>query len=145
LTAQIGHQRDDWPLVILKELVDNAIDACEEAGIAPVVEVTVDADGIAVRDNGPDLPAEVVEDVLDFSIRVSSREAYISPTRGAQGNALKTIVAMPWSARTSSSAPSSRPGGRTRRSLARSTGNWRLDALTALADARAEALHDGRQ
>src|SRR5918992_5043037 len=76
LVAQIGHQRDDWPLVILKELVDNAVDACEEAGIAPAVEVTVDADGIAVRDNGPGLPAKVVEDVLDFNIRVSSREAY---------------------------------------------------------------------
>jgi DNA topoisomerase VI subunit B len=33
---------------------------------------------------------------LDFSHRISSREAYISPTRGAQGNALKTIVAMPF-------------------------------------------------
>jgi len=31
-----------------------------------------------------------------FSIRVSSREAYVGPTRGAQGNALKTIVAMPF-------------------------------------------------
>ena len=29
-------------------------------------------------------------------VRVSSREAYVSPTRGAQGNALKTIVAMPF-------------------------------------------------
>jgi DNA topoisomerase VI subunit B len=82
--------------VILKELVDNAIDAAEEAGIAPVIAVTVDARGITVEDNGPGLPADVVEDVLDFSIRVSSREAYVSPTRGAQGNALKTIVAMPF-------------------------------------------------
>jgi DNA topoisomerase VI subunit B len=24
-----------WPLVIVKELVDNALDACEEAGIRP--------------------------------------------------------------------------------------------------------------
>jgi hypothetical protein len=32
--------------------------------------------------------------VLDYSIRVSSREAYLSPTRGAQGNALKTILPM---------------------------------------------------
>jgi hypothetical protein len=29
-------------------------------------------------------------------VRVSSREAYVSPTRGAQGNALKTIIAMPF-------------------------------------------------
>ena len=34
--------------------------------------------------------------ILDFGIRVSSREHYASPTRGAQGNALKTIVAMPF-------------------------------------------------
>jgi len=33
---------------------------------------------------------------LNYSTRSSSREAYCSPTRGAQGNALKTIVAMPF-------------------------------------------------
>jgi sensor histidine kinase regulating citrate/malate metabolism len=62
--AQTGHQRDAWPLVILKELVDNAIDAAEEAGIAPVVEVTVDDNGISVTDNGPGLPTETVKDIL---------------------------------------------------------------------------------
>ena len=31
LTAQTGHHPHDWPLVVLKELVDNSIDACEEA------------------------------------------------------------------------------------------------------------------
>ena len=34
--------------------------------------------------------------MLDFSVRVSSREAYIAPDRGAQGNALKTLIAMPY-------------------------------------------------
>jgi DNA topoisomerase VI subunit B len=96
LVAQTGHQRSAWPLVLLKELVDNAIDACEEAGIAPVVAVKVDGTGVTVEDNGPGLPSETIKDVLDFSVRVSSREAYVSPTRGAQGNALKTIVAMPF-------------------------------------------------
>jgi DNA topoisomerase VI subunit B len=94
LTKQIGHNSDQWPLVILKELVDNAIDAAEEAGIAPVIQVEV-ADGvITITDNGPGIAAETILGVLDFSVRVSSREAYASPTRGAQGNALKTIVAM---------------------------------------------------
>jgi DNA topoisomerase VI subunit B len=96
LVAQTGHRREQWPLVILKELVDNALDAAEEAGIAPSVEALVDRAGITVQDNGPGIPADVVEDVLDFSVRVSSREAYVSPTRGAQGNALKTILAMPF-------------------------------------------------
>jgi DNA topoisomerase VI subunit B len=96
LVAQTGHQREAWPLVLLKELVDNAIDACEEAGTAPVVTVTVNKTGITVADNGPGLPAKTIKAVLDFNVRVSSREAYVSPTRGAQGNALKTVVAMPF-------------------------------------------------
>ena len=96
LVAQTGHPAEEWPLVILKELVDNSLDACEEADIAPAISVTVDSTGITVSDNGPGIPEETVEDVLDFSVRVSSREAYVSPTRGAQGNALKTLVAMPF-------------------------------------------------
>ncbi len=30
LIAQTGHQPEAWPLVVLKELVDNALDACED-------------------------------------------------------------------------------------------------------------------
>ena len=37
LVAQTGHEPDAWPLVVLKELVDNALDACEEAGVAPEI------------------------------------------------------------------------------------------------------------
>lgn len=96
LAAQTGHAPAQWPLVVLKELVDNALDACEEADIAPEITITVDKIGITVTDNGPGIPAETVNGVLDFTVRVSSREAYVSPTRGAQGNALKTIVAMPF-------------------------------------------------
>jgi DNA topoisomerase VI subunit B len=96
LAAQTGHDADDWPLVIAKELTDNALDACEEAGVAPVIEIKVDRTGITIADNGPGLPAKTVKAVLDFTVRVSSREAYVAPTRGAQGNALKTILAMPF-------------------------------------------------
>jgi DNA topoisomerase VI subunit B len=49
---------------------------------------------IVIEDNGPGIPAKTIDGVLDYSIRVSSREAYVSPTRGAQGNALKTILPM---------------------------------------------------
>jgi DNA topoisomerase VI subunit B len=51
---------------------------------------------IRVRDNGRGIPPETVASVLDFSTRTSSREAYVAPDRGAQGNALKTILAMPF-------------------------------------------------
>jgi hypothetical protein len=94
LVNQTGHDVFEWPLVILKELVDNAIDACEEAGIAPVVSVVVKRGSIVVEDNGPGIPAKTIDGVLDYSVRVSSREAYVSPTRGQQGNALKTVLPM---------------------------------------------------
>src|SRR5215469_12811005 len=41
LTIQTGHPIEDWPLVIFKELTDNALDACEEAEVAPVIEIRV--------------------------------------------------------------------------------------------------------
>jgi DNA topoisomerase VI subunit B len=36
LQNQTGHSIDQWLLVVLKELlIDNALDACEEAEVAP--------------------------------------------------------------------------------------------------------------
>jgi DNA topoisomerase VI subunit B len=84
----------EWPLVILKELNDNALDAAEEAEIALVISIAVKGDSITVADNGSGIPADTIKGILDYAIRVSSREAYVSPTRGAQGNALKTILPM---------------------------------------------------
>ena len=96
LVAQIGHSLAAWPLVLIKELLDNSLDACEEDGVAPEIVITVDERGLTINDNGPGIPPDVVTDILDYSVRVSSREAYVSPCRGAQGNALKTVVAMPF-------------------------------------------------
>jgi DNA topoisomerase VI subunit B len=98
LVAQTGHSVGDWPLVVIKELTDNALDIAEERGIAPVIEIEISTQRgeIVIRDNGPGIPSETTDGILDYTIRVSSREAYVSPTRGAQGNALKTIIAMPF-------------------------------------------------
>ena len=63
LTAQTGHPPHQWPLVIIKELTDNALDACEEAGVPPEISIKVSADGIAVADNGPEF------------LRVSSKDS----------------------------------------------------------------------
>jgi DNA topoisomerase VI subunit B len=94
LQNQTGHSVYEWPLVVLKELMDNALDACEEAEIAPVISIAVKPGVITIRDNGGGIEIGTVKSILDYSIRVSSREAYVAPTRGAQGNALKTILAM---------------------------------------------------
>jgi DNA topoisomerase VI subunit B len=95
LRTQTGHAIADWHLVTVKELLDNALDGCEDQGIAPVLEVTADACGIGVHDNGPGLPDKTLQGVMDFTVRASSREAYCAPDRGQQGNALKTLLAMP--------------------------------------------------
>jgi DNA topoisomerase VI subunit B len=58
------------------------------------VATTPGAAAIRISDNGPGIANETITDIVDYSVRVSSREAYVSPTRGAQGNALKTILAM---------------------------------------------------
>ena len=94
LQNQTGHGEYDWPLVVAKELMDNALDACEEAEVAPIIEVIVGPGSISISDNADGFPAETIAAILDYTVRVSSREAYVSPSRGAQGNALKTILAM---------------------------------------------------
>jgi DNA topoisomerase VI subunit B len=100
LVAQTGHESDKWPLVVVKELMDNGLDHCEEVEIAPVIKVAITTGKgrkptrIVVADNGRGIPPETITGIIDYNIRVSSREAYISPTRGRQGNALKTILPM---------------------------------------------------
>jgi DNA topoisomerase VI subunit B len=96
LQNQTGHSDHQWLLVVLKELMDNALDACEEAEVAPVISIKVNTDSgaIIIRDNAAGIETDTIKSILDYAIRVSSREAYVSPTRGAQGNALKTILAM---------------------------------------------------
>jgi hypothetical protein len=107
LTNLIGHDTHEWPLVVIKELVDNSLDAAEEAGVAPCIEIEVStADRtISVTDNGPGIPAKTVASILDFSSRTSSKEAYCSPTRGQQGHALSTILAMPFALARGDEAP----------------------------------------
>ena len=97
LIKQIGHGVTDWVEVVAKEAIDNAIDEAEEAGLTPKVEVAVNTASrtITVTDHGRGIPPVTLKALCDLSMKVSSRSAYVSPTRGQQGNALQTIFAMP--------------------------------------------------
>jgi DNA-binding transcriptional regulator YdaS (Cro superfamily) len=86
LTNQVGHDPTRWPEVVVKELVDNALDAAEEADIAPVIWIDISGDTITITDNGAGVPDETVVGVLDYTTRTSNKEVYSAPTRGAQGN-----------------------------------------------------------
>jgi DNA topoisomerase VI subunit B len=96
LTMQIGHKREDWPLALLKELIDNALDACENAGIQPVIKIEIGTDRFSVSDNGPGLTEKIIKQSIDYTIRVSDKSNYVSPTRGQLGNALKCVYAAPF-------------------------------------------------
>ena len=97
LTKQTGYDRDRWwPDVISKELFDNGLDGAEMAGVAPEIAVCWSGSRLMVADNGGGIPAEVVGKLIDYSTRTSDKLAYVSPTRGAQGNAWKTLLAMPY-------------------------------------------------
>jgi hypothetical protein len=99
LEKQTGQPATGFFHVLLKELVDNALDAAETAGNTPSVAVNVafsdDLIQLSVSDNGDGIPPEVVEKILDFRTRTSDKAAYRAPTRGAQGNALKTVLGIP--------------------------------------------------
>jgi signal transduction histidine kinase len=72
LTLQTGHPVEQWPLVVVKELFDNALDASEESGIAPRIKVEVvttppDKAAITITDNAGGIPTTTVDELLDFS------------------------------------------------------------------------------
>jgi hypothetical protein len=94
LTKLTGQPVENWLLVIAKECIDNAADNAENAGVAPVISVTIGSDGIAVEDNGSGIPVATVKALTNYSVRTSSNAAYVSPTRGQQGNALQSILPM---------------------------------------------------
>ena len=96
LNMQIGYHPGRWPVAIIKELIDNSLDACETVGIAPKIDIKADESGFSVQDNGPGLSSDVIHASLDFLKRVSDKAYYVSPTRGQLGNALKLVWAAPF-------------------------------------------------
>jgi hypothetical protein len=99
LQTMTGQPVERFPDVVLKELLDNAIDAAETAGVAPKVSVRLVRRGrlifLTVRDNGIGMDPATVGKVLNFQTRTSDKAAYRGATRGAQGNALKTVLGIP--------------------------------------------------
>lgn len=113
LTSLTGQDTDEWRRYVVKELLDNALEAADEAeqqtGGAPEIDIELtyddwvadaldDVDGgsetaITVADNGPGIPRDrlekITEDVDEFG---GTKRHYQLPTRGNQGNALMTIL-----------------------------------------------------
>jgi DNA topoisomerase VI subunit B len=102
LETMTGQPDRMFAAVIIKELVDNGLDAAETTSPLRPPEVLIGVRRekhqvrLIVRDNGDGIPPEVVRRVLDFNTLTSDKAQYRSPTRGAQGNALKTVFGIPF-------------------------------------------------
>lgn len=100
LTRQIGggnEGKTDWVLFILKELVDNALDAIESESIeSPEIVINIGDNSLSVQDNGSGIPFNTIKSSLNYNVRVSSNRFYVSPTRGQLGNGLKVCWAAPF-------------------------------------------------
>jgi DNA topoisomerase VI subunit B len=96
LTMQFGAPKFLWPLMTVKELIDNSLDATEATDVPPEIAIALEQDSIVVRDNGPGLPESTVDKALNYNLRVSDKRHYIAPSRGQLGNALKCIIPAPY-------------------------------------------------
>lgn len=100
LQTMTGQNRDRFAAVVIKELCDNGMDSAEAAGVAPKLQIRLDHQDkltrIEIADNGRGLPPEVVRRILNFDTRTSDKACYRAPTRGRLGNALKTVLGMPF-------------------------------------------------
>jgi hypothetical protein len=93
LESQIGQPPQLWRLALAKELIDNALDACETNDLAPEITIVDTDECLEVIDNGPGLPSETIEASLNYLLRASDKLFWVSPTRGQLGNALKCAYA----------------------------------------------------
>ncbi|GAB5494574.1 MAG: hypothetical protein Phog2KO_47890 [Phototrophicaceae bacterium] len=98
LTATAAH---DWDIYIFKELIDNALDADEADPdiYKPRVEAEVryHKTGFSITvANQSIFPVKKLDQIFNLRKRVSVKDYYMFPTRGAQGNGLKTILGIPY-------------------------------------------------
>ena len=86
LTLQCGYGRHDWALVVVKELVDNALDT----GVFR--QVRLDGQTIMVEDDGPGLPPGDLGRIFSLARPLLSSKVIRRPTRGALGNGLRVVT-----------------------------------------------------
>lgn len=97
LRTLTGLDENLWELAIIKELLDNSLDALDRAFsekriTEKHVSLSTSKGRLVVSDNAGGIPEPVLDNVFNFDVYTSSKRDYRTPTRGAQGNALKTVI-----------------------------------------------------
>lgn len=94
LIKKTGVKKEKWDFVIFKELIDNALDAIEDLQQKNIY-VNVQTGRLQIFDNGDGISSNRIKNsIYDFSKYYSSNRHYITPSRGKQGNGLKTIISI---------------------------------------------------
>lgn len=95
LIKNTGISKEYWDFVIFKELVDNALDAIEPVADKNVyINIDTKDRRLQIFDNGKGISIETINEIYDFSYFVSKNRDRITPSRGKQGNGLKTIISI---------------------------------------------------
>ena len=95
LIKNTGISKEYWDFIIFKELVDNALDAIEPVTDKNIyININTKDRGLQIFDNGNGISIKTVNDIYDFSYFVSRNRDCITPSRGKQGNGLKTIISI---------------------------------------------------
>lgn len=93
LQKRTSTTKDKWWLVILKELIDNALDATERTeGADKRVFISHTETSVGIFDNGDGLSTADIELIFNFQNYASHNTHIITPSRGKQGNGLKCII-----------------------------------------------------
>jgi len=109
LEKTTGRPSHEWDLYVVKELLDNALDADERWACdhGNPIELTVDLHyqhsdvldihslDIAVFNRAP-FPTDLLPAIFDLTAYTSDKSHYNYPSRGQQGNALKTLLGIPY-------------------------------------------------
>lgn len=100
LRTLTGLSEDQWEYAIFKELIDNALDALDESQDRIIVidlfsqDPEADNSTLTILDSGGGISESTLDSIVDFSVYASDKREYRTPTRGYQGNALKTVIAI---------------------------------------------------
>ena len=95
LLKQMGISKNQIPIYILKELLDNGIDADEDNGLEPMINVWFNIENKTLKlsiKNRADFPEKEIDNILDLDNYYGTKHYRKYLKRGAQGNALKTII-----------------------------------------------------
>lgn len=93
LAKRTGISESYWGNVILKELIDNALDAIEPLNEKDVY-ITYDGTSLKIMDKGNGISIETVKKIYNFNNYVSKNRHFITASRGKQGNGLKTVISI---------------------------------------------------